>query len=270
MNDFLKALEAKSDQWNAVDLVGEDRTFTIVGVKVNLAAEQKVSVQFKESPDKVWRPCKGMGRVMAELWRTGDPQDFVGKQVTLFCDPEVTYGAGAVGGIRIRAMSHLGGPRSVNVKISRTKYKQYPIAPLAAPQAQRPAAPPAPTAPDLNPSDALYIAKREAAKGTDHFRAWFNSEEGKGCRASGALTPEAMTELRTIASGADAMRAMPDPLADAELPPVPTDPEILAQINRDLDAQLAAEGGHPSLAAAQSAAQADYDARIIAALEVNE
>ena len=60
-------------------------------------------------------------------------------------------------------------------------------------------------------------------------------------RAFKAAEP-ALAELQTIASGADAMRAMPDPLADMDpLPPVPTDAEIRAQIDADHRAAMAAD-----------------------------
>lgn len=224
MSDFLKALEAKSDQWNAADLVGVARTFTIVAVKINLAADQKVSVEFAESPDKVWRPCKGMGRVMAELWRTGEPQDLVGKRVSLFCDPDVTYGASTTGGIRISAMSDIAEVRRVNVKISRTKFKQYDIKPLVV---QKPAPVAASGAQDAAAQDEARAAAR---RGTEPFRVWFKDNPAKR-----ADVQAIMPQLKALCQTSDAAREA-DPFG---LPPVdpipaaPTDADIRAQIDAD-------------------------------------
>lgn len=239
MSDMTAVIVPKSDQINADDLIGGDLTIRITGVSVTPGTEQPVSMKFEGSP-KVFRPCKSMARVMVAVWGP-DSKTYVGRTLQLYRDPTVKWGGMDVGGIRIRAMSHMPNDRPMTMALTATKgqRKPYTVQPLATPAA-RPTPQITADLPPLAPNDALSIAKREAGKGTDHFRAWFNSDEGKDCRASGALTSEAMTELRAIASGADAMRAMHEPLADANLPPVPTDAEINARLDAEL---LAREGG---------------------------
>lgn len=76
-------------------------------------------------------------------------------------------------------------------------------------------------------------------EGTDAFRAWFNSDEGKECRATGDLTPEVLAECKIIASGADnlAPRLADDPFeADTS---TASDDEIQRQIAEDFAREMA-------------------------------
>jgi hypothetical protein len=123
MSDLSEVIKPKSDQLNADDLVGRELTIRIRDVSVNTSAkEQPVAIYFDGDNGKPWKPCKTMSRALVQLWGTPDSQQFIGRSVTLYTDPNVTWGGVKVGGIRIRAVSHIDGP--VEIAVSQTKGKR--------------------------------------------------------------------------------------------------------------------------------------------------
>jgi len=127
--DITETLAPTSDQLDAIELVAGPRTFRIKRVtKGN--PEQPVNVHFEDFP-RPWRPSKGMRRVLAAGWGT-DASKWVGRSVTLFFDPTVTFGKDRPGGTRISAMSDLpGGKRlSVPLLVSRGKSAIFTVDPL--------------------------------------------------------------------------------------------------------------------------------------------
>ncbi|MGL4983321.1 MAG: hypothetical protein ACRC5N_01220 [Plesiomonas sp.] len=105
---LLKAMEPKSDQLNADDLIGGAITVTITAVKIVLNADQKVVVSYQGDNGKPYKPSKGMYRLMAQMWGA-DEALWIGKSLTHVRDPAVRFGADEVGGIRIHAASHIPG-----------------------------------------------------------------------------------------------------------------------------------------------------------------
>ena len=125
--DISDTLAPKSDQLDAVDLLGGPQTFTITNVtKGN--SEQPVNVHLAEFP-RVWRPGKSMRRVLAHCWGT-DASQWAGRRVTLYCDESVTFGNDVVGGTRISHLSHIDGPKSVPLLVKRGKSKTFTVDPL--------------------------------------------------------------------------------------------------------------------------------------------
>lgn len=113
--DITDALAPTSDQLDAVELVNP-RTFTIapgsrLGTRDGYAVAEIRLVNFP----RVWRPSKGMLDVLARCWGT-DGKQWVGRSVTLYNDPEVTFGKDKVGGIRISHLSHIDGPKTVPIR----------------------------------------------------------------------------------------------------------------------------------------------------------
>jgi len=126
--DITDTLAPKSDQLDAVDLSHSGpRTFTITDVSKG-APDQPVNVHLAEFP-RVWRPGKSMRRVLASCWGT-DASAYVGRRVTLFCDPTVKFGGEAVGGIRVSHMSHIDKPTKVPLIVTRGKSAMYTVQPL--------------------------------------------------------------------------------------------------------------------------------------------
>lgn len=100
-----------TDQLNADDLIAGPRIFTIVKITKGKGSgsgkgDQPINIHLAEHPHP-WRPCKTVRRLLMDAWgsRPGDWPD--GAQVELYRDTEVRFGGDTVGGIRVRAMSHL-------------------------------------------------------------------------------------------------------------------------------------------------------------------
>lgn len=130
--DFSDTIKPKSDQLNADDLLLGPITVTITGVKRG-NAEQPAKIQLNNG-FQPFMPCKSMRRVLIGAW---GPQgrDWIGRSMQLYRDPKVRYGGAEVGGIRIRALSHIKGELSFSLTITRGKREPYTVQLLAAEQA---------------------------------------------------------------------------------------------------------------------------------------
>ncbi|MGB2557768.1 hypothetical protein [Cellulosimicrobium cellulans] len=133
--DLTETIAPKSDQLNAEDLLTGPRTFTIEKVTAG-TAEQPVNVHLVEMPGRPYRPSKSMRRVMVDAWGKEAAQ-YSGRRLTLYRDPEVTFGRDKVGGIKISHLSHIEKRRTVALTITRGKRAPFTVEPL----------PDAPTAP---------------------------------------------------------------------------------------------------------------------------
>lgn len=166
--DISDTLSPQSDQLDAIELVGGPRTFTIEKVTRG-NAEQPVNIHLAEFP-RPWRPGKSMRRVLAAAWGT-DASVYVGRRVTLYCDPDVIFGKEKVGGTRIKALSHINGPKRIPLLVSLGKSATYTVEPL-------PDAPaPAPTTDRITKAVTAFAsigvdqARLETALGPDR-NAW--------------------------------------------------------------------------------------------------
>jgi hypothetical protein len=130
MNDMSSVIVPKSDQINADDLIGGDMTITINDVKINGGQEQPVSIYFDGS-SKAFRPCKSMSRVLVAAWGP-DAKEYVGRSLQLYRDPTVKWGGMEVGGIRIRAMSHIDNAMTMALTATKGSRKPYTVRPLLA------------------------------------------------------------------------------------------------------------------------------------------
>lgn len=127
----MKAMEAKSDQMNAIDLIAGPKTVEITSVKVLDTDDQPVHVFYNGDGGKPYKPCKGMIRAIATAW--GDEGDnAVGKKMTLFREPTVKWGGADAGGIHISHMTGLKGnsPMTIMLRISRSKSIPFTVQPL--------------------------------------------------------------------------------------------------------------------------------------------
>jgi hypothetical protein len=122
--DISETLAPNSDQLDAIDLLGNPRTFTITKVSKG-NAEQPVNIHLAEFP-RVWRPGKSMRRVLAACWGT-DASIWVGRRVTLYCDERVRFGNDVVGGTRISHLSHIDKPKSIPLLVSRGKSASFKV-----------------------------------------------------------------------------------------------------------------------------------------------
>ena len=130
--DITNALAPKSDQLDFADLDGSaPQVFTITDVSENgseLADQQPVNIRLAEFP-RVWRPSKGMLRVLADNW-TKDTKLWVGRQVELYGDPEVYFGKEKRGGTRISRLSHISGRKTTLVNPRGGRGAYWTVEPL--------------------------------------------------------------------------------------------------------------------------------------------
>ena len=113
----------KSDRRNADDFLAGSETVKIIAVKRG-DAESPVAVHLENS--KPWYPCKSMRRILIAAY--GDNGgDWVGKSMTLYCDPSVRFGGVAVGGIRISHLSHIESDMVVSLTTTRSKRSPYTV-----------------------------------------------------------------------------------------------------------------------------------------------
>ena len=128
--DMSLTVTPKSDQTNADDLIAGPRTITITRVNANEGnVEQPVNVYFDGDNGKPFRPCKSMRRVMIAVWGV-DTKDYVGRSMTIYRDPEVTWGGMKVGGIRISHMSHMDGEQVLALTATKSSRKPFKVRPL--------------------------------------------------------------------------------------------------------------------------------------------
>lgn len=125
MSDITFALEAKSDQLNAVDIIGCDRVIKITSVNVT-QTDQPVSIFFEGDHGRPWKPSKGMLRILAGCWGA-DSSAWKGQSAQLYFEPSVVYGGKAVGGIRVRAVTGINTQKTFSIAINRTKREQVQI-----------------------------------------------------------------------------------------------------------------------------------------------
>jgi len=133
--DLTESIAPKSDQLNADDLISGPVTVTVQEV-VQGTAEQPVDVRLVEFPRRAYRPSKSMRRVMVMAWGA-EASTYAGRRITLFRNPEITFGRDKVGGIEISALSHIDKPLTVALTATRGKRKNFTVAPLAAPAPAR-------------------------------------------------------------------------------------------------------------------------------------
>lgn len=130
--DISDTVAAKSDQLDYDDLMVAERTFTITEVTRGPSADQPVEIGLKEF-DRPWRPAKSMRRVLIVAWGA-DASAYIGRQVTLFGDPTVKFGGIAVGGTRIRALSHIDKPLTIALTVTRGKRAPFVVQPIVTEQ----------------------------------------------------------------------------------------------------------------------------------------
>jgi hypothetical protein len=126
--DITRTVEPKSDQLNYDDVASTPLTITVVEVKAG-GPEQPVELHNSEYPGRPYKPGKSMRRVLIAAWGT-EASAYVGRRITLYGDPTVKFGKDAVGGIRIRALSHISEPLTVALTVTRGKRAPFTVQPL--------------------------------------------------------------------------------------------------------------------------------------------
>ena len=162
--DMTASIAPRSDQLNADDLIAGPVTVTIAEVRKG-TDEQPVDVVLVEFPGRAYRPSKSMRRVMVMAWGA-EASAYTGRRLTLYRNPEITFGRDKVGGIEISHLSNLERKLTVALTATRGKRKSFTVQPLPD------AAPVEPTIPDKVRADtAAAIAADKIADYLDYLAA---------------------------------------------------------------------------------------------------
>ncbi|MDG1858094.1 MAG: hypothetical protein P8I94_03255 [Emcibacteraceae bacterium] len=175
----------KSDQLNADDLINSEMTIVITSVSI-VNGDQPVLVHYQNDNGRPYKPNKTMRKVMVALWGEDEAQ-YTGRAMTLFTNPEVKWAGQAVGGLEIKAMSHIQSNANLNLTATRGKKRKINIAKLEMEQQ-------APPMFDPKQFDADFPAMSEAIKnGSDTAKNIIGH-----LAQYGQLTDEQVSRLTTI------------------------------------------------------------------------
>ena len=167
--DLTESIAPKSDQLNADDLMAGPVTVTIAEVAKG-TPEQPVDVRLVEFPGRAYRPSKSMRRVMVSAWGA-EASTYAGHRITLFRNPEITFGRDKVGGIEISHLSHIDKPLTVALTATRGKRKNFTVAPLPAVVARDFLAEANAAGDDIAALRTLYTAAQQAGEPADTLAA---------------------------------------------------------------------------------------------------
>ena len=95
----------------------------------NKSEEQPTTIRLAEFP-RPWKPGKNQRRVLAFCWG-GKGALYAGRRVELYCDTSVVYAGERVGGIRIKALSHISEPMDAPIIKTRGQGGTWHVEPLA-------------------------------------------------------------------------------------------------------------------------------------------
>ena len=125
-NDLSSTVIAKSDQLNADDLVEQ---ITITVTRVDKVSSKDQPVLIHSEGRQPFKPCLTMRRMLISAW--GKYKDeWVGRSMVVFCDPEVMWAGKEHGGIRVSHVSHISEPVSKMLAVTRGRKKLFTLLPL--------------------------------------------------------------------------------------------------------------------------------------------
>lgn len=119
VRDLRSTIVPKSDQLNSEQLLGGPMIITVSDVRIGSGADQPVSVYYALDPQRPFKPCKTMRKLLIHAWGH-DGTQWIGKSMELFNEPNVKFGGEEVGGIRISRLSHIN-PHGIDVSLTETK-----------------------------------------------------------------------------------------------------------------------------------------------------
>lgn len=178
--NLTETIAPKSDQLNADDLLAGPQNVTVAEVRKGASAEQPVDIVLAEfGPGRPFKPSKTVRRILVAAWGA-EAEEYVGRRMTLYCDPDVKFGGATVGGIRVSHMSDIGKP--LNLKLTTTRGKRTPFTVQTLPEA-------APTTPQISDkvradtakavaegNIADYLAYLAANGAPEHITGWVKEQ----------------------------------------------------------------------------------------------
>ena len=133
MSDMTPIIEPRSDQLNSDSLLAGPITIKVAQVTIRGGQEQPVAISYENDGGKPYKPCKSMSRVLVTCWGA-DAKQYVGRSMTLYRDPSVTWAGMAVGGIRISHLSDISEPSTMALTATKQSRKPFTVRPLVVDQ----------------------------------------------------------------------------------------------------------------------------------------
>lgn len=179
MTDIGDTIAPKSDQQNADDYMLGPRTVTIVSVKVfdPKTTQQPVHLELAEFPGRPYKPNKSMRRVLSKAWGTKSAE-YVGRAMTLYRNPAVTYGGKTLGGIEISHLSHIEKPVTIPLTVRTNGKIDFVVHPLKVQVEQ------APTTEQATPSRSWYEEAVALNGNADGLHALYMDAEAAGAASN--------------------------------------------------------------------------------------
>lgn len=133
MNDISNLRDTivpKSDQLNAEQLLSAPMTILVTDVKRGSGVDQPVIVSYLNDEGRPYKPCKTCRKILIFAWGD-DGSEWIGKRMTLYCDPDIKFGGVKVGGIRISHLSNIERDMAVSLNVTKGKKGEFIIKKLA-------------------------------------------------------------------------------------------------------------------------------------------
>lgn len=132
----------KGEYISAAELGDRRPTLTIVRISTCKMEDEKKKrdvdkpvMWFKET-DRGWLYCKTVGHCLAAMF--GDNDDaWIGKQITMYADPEVRHQSEQVGGIRIAGSPNIPKPLVVRIKFPKKKAFEVHLVPTGKSESEK-------------------------------------------------------------------------------------------------------------------------------------
>jgi hypothetical protein len=181
-------MEPKSDQLNADDFLTKPRDVKIASVDVDNTRDKKVWIYIEGEPKKPWKPSVTYLRVVSVIWGTPNAALWIGRELTLYRDPEIHFGPEKVGGIAVSHMDGIERPTAVSVTKTRGKKQTIIIKPFISKDA-----------PKIDVEAVNTAAREAAANGKASFTDWW-----KANASTRDMVKPIMDELKASVAAADA------------------------------------------------------------------
>lgn len=120
VEDLRPTIMPRSDQLNSEQLLGGPITITVTDVRIG-NDEQPVIINYVGDDGRPYKPSKTQRKVLLFAWGQNG-RDWIGRSMTLFCDPKIKFGGEEVGGIRISHISDI--ERDLQLSLTATKGKK--------------------------------------------------------------------------------------------------------------------------------------------------
>ena len=126
--DITETIAPRSDQLNADDFITGPRTFTVEKVTAG-TPEQPVEIHMAGFPGRPFKPSKTVRRILVSAWGP-EASNYVGRRMTLYRDPEITFGKDKVGGIRVSHLSDIDKRIQIALTVTRGRRSPFVVDPL--------------------------------------------------------------------------------------------------------------------------------------------